>query len=61
MRITLLCQSYPPMVSGIAMAVRHMVEVHSLDTTLAAHGRVYSNLTAGHRVDPAAAAWGQAR
>ena len=51
MPIALLCRSYPPMVSGIAVAVRHMAEAHSLETTLAAHERVSSDLMAGPRLD----------
>jgi len=46
MRIAILCQSYPPMVSGIAMAVRRMAE------GLAARGHAVLVLTASDRNDP---------
>ena len=46
MRIALLCRSYPPMVSGIAIAVRHMAE------GLAARGHAVLILTASDRNEP---------
>ncbi|HET7010323.1 MAG TPA: glycosyltransferase [Anaerolineales bacterium] len=46
MRIAFLCQSYPPMVSGIAMAVRRMAE------GLAARGHNLLVLTASDRNEP---------
>ena len=51
MRIALLRQPYPTTVSVIAVAVRHMAETHSLETALAAHERVSSDLMAGSRLD----------
>jgi 1,2-diacylglycerol 3-alpha-glucosyltransferase len=46
MRIAILCQSYPPMVSGIAMAVRRMAE------GLASRGHAVMVLTASDRNEP---------
>ncbi len=46
MRVAFLCQSYPPMVSGIAMAVSHMAE------GLAGRGHHVLVLTASDRPDP---------
>jgi glycosyltransferase involved in cell wall biosynthesis len=43
MRVALVCQSYPPMVSGISVAVRHLAE------GLAGHGHAVLVLTASDR------------
>lgn len=46
MRIAMVCQSYPPMVSGIAVAVRHLAE------GLAGRGHEVLVLSASDRRDP---------